>query len=169
MWVALAPLRLATAMVTAGSEAPLAERCDTYEVRSPKSSRTSATLRRYTGAPRRVGLSHPSVAPYDPFPSADGTPVLLTRQRLEEMRRMLLSHVLATSALPARPASTVTRKQRHFTRNTLTALTTQEDQPYSILEVLFNMQTVYGDPRYRPSPWLRRRGAIGLSLLHTED
>ncbi|MBG9387087.1 3-hydroxyacyl-CoA dehydrogenase [Caenimonas aquaedulcis] len=41
--------------------------------------------------------------------------------------------------------------------------------PDSILEVLFNMQTVYGDPRYRPSPWLRRRGAIGLSLLHEES
>jgi len=37
----------------------------------------------------------------------------------------------------------------------------------NLLEVLFNMQTVYGDPRYRPSPWLRRRGALGLSLLHT--
>jgi 3-hydroxybutyryl-CoA dehydrogenase len=41
--------------------------------------------------------------------------------------------------------------------------------PASVLEVLFNMQTVYGDPRYRPSPWLRRRGAIGLSLLHIEE
>jgi 3-hydroxybutyryl-CoA dehydrogenase len=41
--------------------------------------------------------------------------------------------------------------------------------PASVLEVLFNMQTVYGDPRYRPSPWLRRRGALGLSLLHVED
>ena len=41
--------------------------------------------------------------------------------------------------------------------------------PTNILEVLFNMQTVYGDPRYRPSPWLRRRGALGLSLIHTED
>lgn len=40
--------------------------------------------------------------------------------------------------------------------------------PSNVLEVLFNMQTVYGDPRYRPSPWLRRRGAIGLSLTHTE-
>lgn len=40
--------------------------------------------------------------------------------------------------------------------------------PATVLEVLFNMQTVYGDPRYRPSPWLRRRGAIGLSLLHEE-
>jgi 3-hydroxybutyryl-CoA dehydrogenase len=41
--------------------------------------------------------------------------------------------------------------------------------PTNILEVLFNMQTVYGDPRYRPSPWLRRRGAIGLSLMHTDS
>lgn len=41
--------------------------------------------------------------------------------------------------------------------------------PANVLEVLFNLQTVYGDPRYRPSPWLRRRGAIGLSLLHEED
>ena len=41
--------------------------------------------------------------------------------------------------------------------------------PASILEVLFNLQTVYGDPRYRPSPWLRRRGALGLSLMHEEQ
>jgi 3-hydroxybutyryl-CoA dehydrogenase len=41
--------------------------------------------------------------------------------------------------------------------------------PTNLLEVLFNMQTVYGDPRYRPSPWLRRRGALGLSLLHEEE
>ncbi len=38
----------------------------------------------------------------------------------------------------------------------------------SMLEILFNMHTVYADPRYRPSPWLRRRGALGLSLLHVE-
>ena len=41
--------------------------------------------------------------------------------------------------------------------------------PTNVLEVLFNMQTVYGDTRYRPSPWLRRRGAIGLSLMHEEE
>ena len=41
--------------------------------------------------------------------------------------------------------------------------------PTEILEILFNVQTVYGDPRYRPSPWLRRRGAIGLSLTHVEQ
>ena len=41
--------------------------------------------------------------------------------------------------------------------------------PTNMLEVLFNMQTVDGDTRYRPSPWLRRRGAIGLSLLQEES
>lgn len=40
--------------------------------------------------------------------------------------------------------------------------------PTNVLETLFNLQTVYGDPRYRPSPWLRRRGALGLSLKHQE-
>jgi len=40
--------------------------------------------------------------------------------------------------------------------------------PTNVLEILFNLQTVYGDPRYRPSPWLRRRGALGLSLTHEE-
>jgi len=40
--------------------------------------------------------------------------------------------------------------------------------PTNVLEVLFNMQTVYGDTRYRPSPWLRRRGALGLSLMQGE-
>ncbi|MDL4861007.1 3-hydroxyacyl-CoA dehydrogenase [Halomonas elongata] len=33
-----------------------------------------------------------------------------------------------------------------------------------ILTILENMQTATGDPRYRPSPWLRRRAHLGLSL-----
>ncbi len=41
--------------------------------------------------------------------------------------------------------------------------------PTNVLEILFNLQTVYGDARYRPSPWLRRRGALGLSLTHEEE
>ena len=41
--------------------------------------------------------------------------------------------------------------------------------PTNVLEILFNMGTVYTDPRYRPSPWLRRRGALGLSLMHEES
>lgn len=37
-----------------------------------------------------------------------------------------------------------------------------------ILTILENLQLVYGDPRYRPSPWLRRRAQLGLSLLTEE-
>lgn len=36
------------------------------------------------------------------------------------------------------------------------------------LTTLFNMQSVSGDARYRPDPWLRRRGVIGPSLTHEE-
>jgi 3-hydroxybutyryl-CoA dehydrogenase len=38
----------------------------------------------------------------------------------------------------------------------------------SILKILTHLQAGYGDPRYRPSPWLRRRAALGLSLTHPE-
>jgi 3-hydroxybutyryl-CoA dehydrogenase len=37
----------------------------------------------------------------------------------------------------------------------------------NILEILRNMQSVTGDPRYRPSLWLQRRVQLGLSLLST--
>jgi 3-hydroxybutyryl-CoA dehydrogenase len=37
-----------------------------------------------------------------------------------------------------------------------------------ILEILLNMQRCYGDPRYRPSPWLYRRARLGVSLLTEE-
>lgn len=38
----------------------------------------------------------------------------------------------------------------------------------TILLILENLQKVYGDPRYRPSPWLRRRAQLKLSLLTEE-
>ncbi len=37
-----------------------------------------------------------------------------------------------------------------------------------VLAILRRMQAVTGDPRYRPSPWLERRVALGLSLLTPE-
>ena len=37
-----------------------------------------------------------------------------------------------------------------------------------VLTVLENMQKFYGDPRYRPSPWLKRRALLGVSLLTAE-
>ena len=40
--------------------------------------------------------------------------------------------------------------------------------PARVLEILDGVQSATGDPRYRASPWLRRRAALGLSLLHPE-
>ena len=37
-----------------------------------------------------------------------------------------------------------------------------------IAAVLARLHALTGDPRYRASPWLRRRAALGLSLLHAE-
>ena len=36
--------------------------------------------------------------------------------------------------------------------------------PQRILAILEAMQDFYGDPRYRPSPWLKRRARLGVSL-----
>ena len=40
--------------------------------------------------------------------------------------------------------------------------------PKRILAVLEGMHEAYQDPRYRPSPWLRRRAQLGISLLTPE-
>jgi 3-hydroxybutyryl-CoA dehydrogenase len=39
--------------------------------------------------------------------------------------------------------------------------------PGRVLRILDNLHVLTGDPRYRPSPWLRRRAQLGLSLLHS--
>lgn len=41
--------------------------------------------------------------------------------------------------------------------------------PARILAILANIHALTGDPRYRPSPWLRRRAQLGLSLLTPES
>jgi len=40
--------------------------------------------------------------------------------------------------------------------------------PRRILSILQRMSELTHDPRYRPSPWLRRRAVLGISLLHKE-
>jgi 3-hydroxybutyryl-CoA dehydrogenase len=40
--------------------------------------------------------------------------------------------------------------------------------PARVLQILEGLQSSTGEPRYRPSPWLRRRAALGVSLLHPE-
>jgi 3-hydroxybutyryl-CoA dehydrogenase len=40
--------------------------------------------------------------------------------------------------------------------------------PLKLLTILRAMQDFYGDPRYRPSPWLTRRALLGVSLTTPE-
>jgi len=40
--------------------------------------------------------------------------------------------------------------------------------PARVLEILEGMHRCCADPRYRAGPWLRRRAALGLSLLHED-
>ncbi len=40
--------------------------------------------------------------------------------------------------------------------------------PMKLLTILRNMQEFYGDPRYRPSPWLTRRALLGVPLTTSE-
>jgi 3-hydroxybutyryl-CoA dehydrogenase len=40
--------------------------------------------------------------------------------------------------------------------------------PARVLAILQRLQTLTGDPRYRPSLWLRRRAELGVSLLTLE-
>lgn len=41
-------------------------------------------------------------------------------------------------------------------------------EPARVLAVLDGLYSFYGDPRYRPSPWLKRRALLGVSLLTAE-
>lgn len=41
--------------------------------------------------------------------------------------------------------------------------------PARVVTILERLQAFYGDPRYRPSPWLKRRALLGVSLLTPES
>ena len=66
----------------------------------------------------------------------DGTPLELSKPRLEQIRKTLMKYVVATQAISGNLHMAPTRKQRHFTRGTYTTLTNNVNKPYSILEVL---------------------------------
>lgn len=40
--------------------------------------------------------------------------------------------------------------------------------PERMVRILHHIHAAYGDPRYRPCPWLERRAKLGLSLLHND-
>src|SRR3954465_5809948 len=64
----------------------------------------------YGRPPKRIGLAHPSIAPYGVFPSKDGKPILISIQNEREWA-ILCEQVLGDPALPRDPrfASNVAR------------------------------------------------------------
>lgn len=67
---------------------------------------------------------------------ADGTPLKLSKPRLDMIQAMLRKYAEAKQALPGNTGNAPTRKQRHFNRHTVTMLTNNDTRPYSILEIL---------------------------------
>jgi len=39
-----------------------------------------------------------------------------------------------------------------------------QDHSRQVLEIMQGLQATFGDPRYRPSPWLVRRARLSLPL-----
>lgn len=103
----------------------------------------------------------------------DGKPVSVIRDSGGFVTQRVLAHIVNIAAdmcqqgiCTPRDLDTAVRLGLGYPKGPL-ALGDQLG-PGNVLEILFNLQTVYGDPRYRPSPWLRRRGALGLSLQQEE-
>jgi [protein-PII] uridylyltransferase len=67
---------------------------------------------------------------------ADGLPLQLTSVKLDSLQKQLENYACAETALPPTPQVPVTRKQRYFSRNTKTELTNNDEQAYTVLEVL---------------------------------
>ena len=74
-----------------------------------------------------------------------------------------LATVLDTGDLPFR-----IELMRNFPRGLLELKNLPALGPKRILAILQAMHELYQEPRYRPSPWLRRRAELGASLLTPE-
>ena len=85
--------------------------------------------------------------------------------------------VLDTAIHPERMRAAVTRPElkRNWLLQQLVADLRNENgsfeieyDRYPIIGDACTGQDFYGEPRYRPSPWLRRRAQLGISLLTPE-
>jgi len=140
--------------------------------------RTVAVDALFDLARRRVVMSTPATAPewreraLGRF-GADGTPVDAIRDSAGLVAQRVVAHIVNIAceiaqlgiAAPADIDRAVTLGLG-YPRGPLAwgdAL-----DPAVVLEILENLQAATGDPRYRPSSWLRRRATLGLSLLTPE-
>jgi 3-hydroxybutyryl-CoA dehydrogenase len=105
--------------------------------------------------------------------AADGVPVTVIRESAGFVAQRVLAHVVNVGADIV--------QQRICTPEDLDRAVTlglgypfgplgwgDRLGPQRVVEILDAMHAFSGDPRYRASPWLRRRALLGVSLLTPE-
>lgn len=96
-------------------------------------------------APKRVGLKHPSVAPYGVFPTADGTPVLIAIQNDREWR-VLSEKILGDAALADDPrfATNIARVENRAATDAKVAAVTKTHTGSEISKALADANIAFG-------------------------
>jgi itaconate CoA-transferase len=96
-------------------------------------------------APKRVGLKHPSVAPYGLFPTSDGTAVLIAIQNDREWR-VFADKVLGNPALADDPkfATNIARVENRPETDGMIAAVTERYSGKAIAELLADADIAFG-------------------------
>ena len=102
---------------------------------------------------------------------ADGTPVSVVRdsagmvaQRIVAVLVNAACDIAQRQGLAAEDVDCAARLQLGYTFGPLAL--GDRIGGRRLLNLLETLQSCSGDPRYRPSPWLKRRALLGVSLLH---
>lgn len=132
----------------------------------------------FDGAERRLLMGNPALAPEwaaaaGALFAADGTAVDLVRDSAGMIAQRVVAHIVNI-------ACEIAQQGIAAPADIDRAVTLGLGYPHGplawgdrigaarVLEILDTLQGLTGDPRYRPSTWLRRRARLGLSLLASE-
>lgn len=102
--------------------------------------------------------------------AADGTPVVVINDSPGFVAQRIVAHIInvasqVASRRVASPAD-IDKGARLGLGYPMGPLAWGDQiGPGLVLHILERLEAFYGDPRYRPSPWLKRRAMLGLSLL----
>lgn len=141
-------------------------------------TRTVAIDTLFDTAKRRVLMGSPALAPEwaaraGALFSSDGVPVDLVRDSTGMITQRVVAHIINI-------ACEIAQQNIASPEDIDRAVTLGLGYPAGplawgdrlgpavVLALLDNLAQINGDPRYRPSPWLRRRATLGMSLLTQE-
>ena len=106
--------------------------------------------------------------------AADGTPVTVIRDSPGFIAQRIIAMIVNVSCNIAQQRisapgdiDTAVKLGLNYPKGPLEL--GDEVGPKRVLQILRGLSQCYGDPRYRPSPWLVRRANLGVSLLTPES